>query len=99
MALDKPITARLETPDGSLEFEGSWGLARLRNGLLVEAHLIAATQLAIAGQRVIGEPGWRGSARDVHREASRLGRGIIEVNESIALAHAGRTLLIEFPEL
>jgi hypothetical protein len=98
MAFEDVISLETKTADGNLQFEGAWGLARVRDGHCVEAHLVGGRLLVLNEARITGVPGWRGRIRKVYCRVSESSRGYFEVAETIDPTRAGATLLVEFTD-
>lgn len=98
MGFDNAISVEVEVPAGRLQFEGQWGLLRLKNGRCVEGHLVGGKLLALKEMLVKGVPGWQGNIRAVHSGSGTDSRGYLEISEHIESTHAGSVLFVEFPD-
>jgi len=96
MAFDDPVAVSIETGDGVLGFAGLWGLARAREGRVVEAHFIG-DRLSLGEQTLSGSKGWRGSIRAVGREVGESTRGWLEVGKEVDAKVRDAALLVKFP--
>ena len=98
MAFDGTTTMTAKTADGSLRFEGAYGLAQVRDGKCVEARLIGGKRLALGNRTIATTPGWRGIIRNLHRENGKNSRGYFEVAEAVVPANTDAALIVEFPD-
>jgi len=97
MGYEGPVEFREETPDGPLEFSGSWGLTRIEGGRCVEAHMIG-DRLSAAGCTLTGTAGWCGEVRAVGREPAGGSRGFLDVDGRVDPSATRCALLVEFPD-
>jgi len=83
---------------GQFSLDGRYGLVRLRNGRVSEAHLVGGTRLSYGDFGLSGTAGWSGSIRAAVRERSADSRGAFDVSERVAANAAPCTLLLHHPD-
>jgi hypothetical protein len=98
VSLDGPAKAQANALAGAIQFEGTQGFVRTRDGQAVEMHLVNGIHLSLGDVKLEGIPALSGEIVESHREESPESRGWFVVNEQLDITADDRLLLARYPD-
>ncbi|MBT3376541.1 MAG: hypothetical protein HN742_21095 [Lentisphaerae bacterium] len=98
LAFDEDASGTCPTEDGEAVFGGRWGLIRIREGTMLEGHLVGGRRFGVGKALVEGSGGWEGDVRGAMHENGEGTRGYVVVSGSVPPRVTGQVVLVTFSD-